>query len=82
MTVYVLENGELHKLWKINNPLTLPMKFTSSADGWIVAEFPSLPGCISQGKTLDEAVRNLAQAIQAVYEAQGMPTAPMQQEAI
>ena len=25
-------------------------------DGWIVAECPSLPGCVSQGKTEPEAI--------------------------
>ena len=32
-------------------------------DGWWVAECPSLPGCISQGKTKDEARRNIREAI-------------------
>jgi predicted RNase H-like HicB family nuclease len=35
-------------------------------DGVYVAEVPALPGCISQGKTRDEAVRNIKEAI-AVY---------------
>jgi len=32
-------------------------------DGYVVAEVPSLPGCISQGKTRDEAVANVREAI-------------------
>ena len=32
-------------------------------DGFIVAEVPSLPGCISQGKTRDEALANVREAI-------------------
>jgi len=32
-------------------------------DGWWVAECPSLPGCVSQGKTRDEAVANIREAI-------------------
>jgi predicted RNase H-like HicB family nuclease len=32
-------------------------------DGWWVAECPSLPGCISQGKTREEAVSNIREAI-------------------
>ena len=35
-------------------------------DGWYVAEVPSLPGCISQGKTTDEALENIKEAI-ALY---------------
>ena len=29
---------------------------TPDEDGWIVAECPALPGCISQGKTEQEAL--------------------------
>ena len=32
-------------------------------DGFIVAECPSLPGCVSQGKTLEEALANIEEAI-------------------
>ncbi|MBI2445277.1 type II toxin-antitoxin system HicB family antitoxin [Candidatus Micrarchaeota archaeon] len=32
-------------------------------DGWITATVPSLPGCISQGKTEDEAIKNIRDAI-------------------
>lgn len=38
-------------------------------DGYWVAECPSLPGCISQGKTKEEAVVNVREAIQAYIEA-------------
>ena len=33
-------------------------------DGYWVAECPSLPGCISQGKTIEEAIVNIKEAIQ------------------
>ena len=32
-------------------------------DGVFVAECPTLPGCISQGRTRAEAVRNIQEAI-------------------
>ena len=32
-------------------------------DGYIVAEVPSLPGCVSQGKNRDEALANVREAI-------------------
>ena len=35
-------------------------------DGQFVAEVPALPGCISQGKSRDEALRNVKEAI-ALY---------------
>ncbi len=38
---------------------------TPDEDGWIVAECPALPGCISQGKTEQEAVTNIKEAITA-----------------
>jgi predicted RNase H-like HicB family nuclease len=34
-------------------------------DGWWVVECPSLPGCVSQGKTKQEAVENIREAIRA-----------------
>lgn len=37
-------------------------------DGYWVAECPSLPGCVSQGKTKEEAVANIKDAIR-VYVA-------------
>ncbi len=33
-------------------------------DGYWVAECPSLPGCISQGKTRENAVNNIREAIE------------------
>jgi len=32
-------------------------------DGFIVAECPSLPGCVSQGRTREEALANIEEAI-------------------
>ncbi len=32
-------------------------------DGFWVVECPSLPGCISQGKTKEEAIANIREAI-------------------
>ena len=37
-------------------------------DGMYVAEVPSLPGCISQGQTREEAVENVREAIAAYLE--------------
>jgi predicted RNase H-like HicB family nuclease len=36
-------------------------------DGYTVAEVPSLPGCVSQGRTRDEALLNIQEAI-ALHE--------------
>ena len=37
-------------------------------DGMYVAECPSLPGCVSQGKTRSEAVENIKDAIKGYLE--------------
>lgn len=34
-------------------------------DGWIVAECPALPGCVSQGRDEREALENIKEAITA-----------------
>lgn len=38
-------------------------------DGWYVAECPSLPGCVSQGLTKEEAIANIKEAIEGYIEA-------------
>ncbi|MHB1766747.1 MAG: type II toxin-antitoxin system HicB family antitoxin [Phycisphaerae bacterium] len=45
-------------------------------DGIWVVQCPSIPGCISQGATRDEAMENIRQAIAACLEVraeQGLP---------
>lgn len=37
-------------------------------DGMFVAECPSLPGCISQGKTRQEAIENIKDAMAGYLE--------------
>lgn len=37
-------------------------------DGYFVVEVPSLPGCISQGKTREEALANIEEAIDLYIE--------------
>ena len=44
--------------------------------GMVVAECPAIPGCVSQGKTEDQALDNIREAIEACLEARaanGMP---------
>lgn len=56
------------------------MKFiitiTQDEDGMFIAECPSIPGCISQGKTEKEAEANIQEAIKECLEVRaekGMP---------
>lgn len=51
-----------------NLPVKYQVILRAGEDGWIVAECPDLPGCISQGKTRDEALANITEAIQLSLE--------------
>jgi predicted RNase H-like HicB family nuclease len=45
-------------------------------DGMWIAECPSIPGCVSQGKTREEALKNIQEAISLCLEVRaerGMP---------
>ena len=45
-------------------------------DGMFIAECPSIPGCISQGRTEQEAQKNIQEAIKECLEVRaqkGMP---------
>jgi len=37
-------------------------------DGYYVAEVPAMPGCLSQGKTYEEAITNIKEAIEGWLE--------------
>jgi predicted RNase H-like HicB family nuclease len=58
----------------------LLMKFTTTLerdeDGVWIAECPSIPGCVSQGVTREEALANVREAIELCLEVraeQGLP---------
>lgn len=54
-------------------------------DSYWVAECPSLPGCVSQGKTKEEAIANIREAIEgyiAGLEDDHLPVPPETFEAI
>jgi predicted RNase H-like HicB family nuclease len=40
--------------------------------GYFVAEVPALPGCLSQGKTREEAIANIKEAIEGWLEVMEM----------
>lgn len=45
-------------------------------DGGYVAECPAIPGCVSEGDTVEEALANIREAIEGCLEVraeQGMP---------
>ncbi len=54
-------------------------------DEFWVAECPSLPGCVSQGKTKQEAIANIREAIKgyvAALEEDKLPVPPERFEAL
>jgi predicted RNase H-like HicB family nuclease len=56
--------------------LKLHVTIGPDEDGWRVATCPELPGCITQGRTVEEAEANIREAIQAsliTRKARGLP---------
>lgn len=49
-------------------------------DGYWVAECPSLPGCVSQGKTKEEAIANIREAIKGYIAALEEDRIPVPQD--
>ncbi|MBT9156351.1 MAG: hypothetical protein DDT37_01336 [Firmicutes bacterium] len=46
-------------------------------DGVWVAQCPSIPGCVSQGKTRDEAIANIREAIALCLEVRAEKGLPL-----
>jgi predicted RNase H-like HicB family nuclease len=53
---------------KIKSPRQRQVLLYPGEDGYFVVEVPSLPGCISQGKTREEALSNIEEAISLYIE--------------
>jgi predicted RNase H-like HicB family nuclease len=56
--------------------MKLPVTLERDETGMIVAECPAIPGCVSQGRTEDEAIANIKEAMVACLEVraeQGLP---------
>ena len=56
--------------------MKFPVTIYQDEEGWYVVECPVIPGCMSQGKTEEEALQNIQEAIQLcldVRREQGMP---------
>ena len=51
-------------------------------DGWLVVECPSLPGCVSQGRTVEEALENINDATQGCLDVLGERVSAQQSERI
>ena len=51
-------------------------------DGWFVVKCPGLPGCVSQGKTREEAIANIREAIEGSLETRAANSIPSNIETI
>ncbi|MBI2003646.1 MAG: type II toxin-antitoxin system HicB family antitoxin [Parcubacteria group bacterium] len=46
--------------------LTLPLIVEKGMDGFYIIECPILEGCFTQGKTIDEALKNIREVIELI----------------
>ena len=53
-----------------NRLMKLKVVITDGEDGWLIGEVPALPGCITQGKTQDELLDNVQEAVTGWLECQ------------
>ena len=62
------------------------MKYTvilePGEDGYIVVNVPALPGCITQGKTREEALKNAREAIELYIEGLKEDNEPIPQDIV
>jgi predicted RNase H-like HicB family nuclease len=68
------------KVSKLINLMRKNLEFTAiierDEDGYYVAEVPDLKGCYTQGKTLEEVMRNIREVIKMCLEAEGVRDLP------
>ncbi len=67
---------------RIPNTMTFRVFIERDDDGWYTVECPELPGCVSQGRTKDEALANIREAISASLETRRAQGLPLKAEAI
>ena len=48
--------------------MKLHVQIEQDKAGYYVAEVPALPGCLSQGKTYEEAINNIKEAVEGWIE--------------
>jgi predicted RNase H-like HicB family nuclease len=61
---------------KANMFMQFPIAFQRDEDGMWISYCPSIPGCVSQGRTKSEAMKNIKKAIKVCLEVRsqrGMP---------
>lgn len=48
--------------------MQFPVTLYQDEEGWYTVECPIIPGCLSQGKTQEEALQNIREAIELCLE--------------
>ena len=56
------------KVFKLVNGKQFPVFLEKDEDGFYVVECPVFSGCYSQGKTIDEALKNVKEVIELCLE--------------
>jgi predicted RNase H-like HicB family nuclease len=62
--------------------MKLHITIEKDESGFFVAEVPALPGCLSQGRTSDEAISNIKEAIEGWLEVMEAKVVPQLSEFI
>jgi predicted RNase H-like HicB family nuclease len=62
--------------------MTFVVTLETGEDGYMVAECPALPGCVSQGRTREEALMNIREAIQGILKVRRQHGLPIPEETI
>lgn len=57
--------------------MRLPVTLYPGEDDYIIAECPVIPGCVSQGKTEEEALANIEEAIELCLEVRREQNLPL-----
>jgi len=56
---------------------TFTVLIEQGEDGWFIAKVPDIQGCATQGKTVEEALQRVKEAIQVCLEAEEEPKEPL-----
>jgi predicted RNase H-like HicB family nuclease len=72
-------NGDLNQLRNAGKDICMKLSVTvdRDEDGVWVVECPSIPGCVSQGKTKDAALKNIREAIALCLEVRAESGLPL-----
>ena len=63
-TVVRMKKRQAHKVKNRHFPVVT----SRGEDGYYIVQCPTLPGCVTQGRTLDEALKNIREAIELCLE--------------